>query len=152
MTITEELKPEQQDLYRGIYREINYKIIRHAKGREHTPANEGIWCFYIYLHESKVKDFSKLWLPVKIVKFSLESRGYVNYEYYCEPFNSMEFHGGITYYCKYGETEGYRSVEIGCDYNHLWDNERGCGYDVEDILVGVKCAIDSVYEIGLIKE
>jgi hypothetical protein len=152
MNITEELKPEQQDCYRGIYRDISYKISRHAKGQSYTPQSEGIWCYYIYLHESKVKDFASLWAEGEVVKITPESYGFVSYEYYKEPFNSIEFHGGITYYAKHGEFEGHRSVELGCDYNHLWDIERGYGYGLTDILVDVKSTIDSVYEANLIKE
>lgn len=152
MNIKEEMKCKEQKCYRGNYRNISYKIILHSIGEEYTPAREGIWNFYVYLNENKVKDFGPIWLDDKIMKFSEESRGYISHDYYVEPLNSLEFHGGITFYAKHGHTDGFRCVEIGCDYNHLWDMERGSGYKLEDILYDVKACIDSIYANNLIKE
>jgi hypothetical protein len=146
------MRSEEQKLWRGSYRGIQYKVSLRAIGRDYTPASEGIWCFYIFLNEDKVKDFAPLWLEDEIYKYKPEAEGRITHEYYCEPFKSLEFHGGVTYYAKHGHTEGFRTVEIGCDYNHLWDMERGYGYRIEDILYDVRKCIDSVYENGLIAE
>ncbi len=152
LSIIDEMKPKMQDVWRGTYREIGYKVSLHGKGEEHTLAGEGTWCFYIYLVEKNMVNFPAIWLEDKIYKWKPEAYGYISHDYYCEPLNSLEFHGGITFYQKHGHTEGYRYVELGCDYNHLWDQERGFGYNIEEVLLDVKICIDSVYVAGLIKE
>ena len=151
MTIKEELKPEPQNIWRGVYRDIQYKVAHHGKGLDYTPGRDGIWNYYVYLHEDRVNDFARIWLNDEIRKYKPDVKGYVSHDYYgCRAFDDIHFHGGITYYAKHGHTEGFRCVEIGCDYNHLWYQERGYGYDLETILFDVKETIDSAYEIGLI--
>lgn len=108
------------------HRDIGIKISLHAIGRDYTPDNKGIWCYYIFIHESKVpvELFKRLWLEDERTKFTEVSPERITHDYYTDDISALDFHGGCTYYAKHGHTEGHRSVEIGCDYNHLYDQEE----------------------------
>lgn len=151
-TILEIMNPREQKVWHGRYRDIGYKVSLHSIGKSHTPAKEGVWCFYIYLLEDKVINFPAIWLEDEIFKYKPEAKGRISHNYYIHEFQNLELHNGITFYKKHEYTEGFRYVEIGCDYNHLWDQERGYGYELEDILVDVQRCIDSAYDCGLVKE
>lgn len=119
--MTTELKPEHQDVWRGTYNDWPYKVVLHGKGKAHCAGGQGTWCYYIYIHESRIgkEAFEHLWLkPQKLEHFS-----FVSYDYYKTPVAALDWHGDVTYYEKYGEVEGKRCVEFGCDYNHLYDDQ-----------------------------
>lgn len=62
----------------------------------------------------------------------LRERGYYNEAF---PFRELPFHHGITF----GQAEigqlwdqrEYRTITVGCDYNHLWD--EGIEYDLTQV-------------------
>lgn len=107
------------------------------------------WSYYIYLDEGKVQDFARLWLEDKVMKWKPEAKGRITHEYYVEPFNSIDLHGGITFYQKHGHTEGFRTVEIGCDYQHHWDRDREAGYPatLKSVVADAEASIDSCIKV-----
>lgn len=128
---------EKSTQFRTNYRDVPVRLVYFM---EH-------WCYYVYLHESKCTNFSELWLEDKLVKITPESEGWITHEYNEEPLLcNIEMHGGITYYAKHNYLEGYRCVEIGCDYNHLWDQERGYQPDIEEVLNDACNTVDWLYE------
>lgn len=145
-TLTESKK------WKGSYRDIHFNIALSSVGEPHTPHSQGTYCYYIFLAESKVRDFTPLWLPDEVMQFTSSSTPYISHDYYSiECLREVDFHHGITYYAKHGHTEGFRYVELGCDYNHLWDHEAS-PKNLGDILRDVENCIDSIYEANLIKE
>lgn len=106
---------------------IHAEVTLHAIGKSYTPNSAGIYCYYIYIHESVCAEgvFDKLWLEDKLYRFLPEMPERVIHNYFdLEMLNEVEFHHGITYYDKRGHSVGHRCVVVGCDYNHLWDNEN----------------------------
>lgn len=106
---------------------VTVEVSNHGKDMEFYKGN-GCWCFYLYIHEKNIEDFERWWLPDIVTKFS-----FVTHDYDELPLGGVPFHGGVTYYAKHGHSEGKRSVQIGCDYGHLWDSERDFSYSLEDI-------------------
>lgn len=103
------------------------EIVHWGVDREDTtfePLNggKGIWNYYITVFESLVplELFNSLWLDNES-----------NYD--LAPFSQVEWHGGVTSYKKLSQTPGCRSVKIGCDYSHLFDEERGYDYTLEEV-------------------
>lgn len=125
------------------YKDIGYKISNH--GRNEYNNNRGIWCYYVYIREESLspEDFKEFWLPTKEYEFNGRKR--ISYDYNGQKWSDADWHGGVvTWYQKYGFEEVFRSVEIGCDYNHLWDKEFGYYYDLERIERDAKNTIDSL--------
>ena len=103
------------------------RVSLHAVGEAHTPQGQGIYCYYIYTYESVVgqEKFKELWLEDEVFKYRPDAEGRITHDYYSLPIlKEVDFHGGATFYAKNGHTEGYRSVEIGCDYNHGWNQDN----------------------------
>lgn len=144
-------QPDAKKEWQGRYRDIAYRISLHSENCGYTPGGLGIWCFYLFLHENKIEGFDRIWLPDIAKRYTPVSPERISHDYYVDPLNRLELHGGITYYAKHGYTEGHRCVEVGCDYSHLWDHESGGGYDVNSIFHDVRKAIDHIYSIGLVK-
>ncbi len=111
------------------------------------------WCSYLYLYERWIPKavFESIWLPHRVVKMAPESYGFVTYDYEGSPLGAIEMHGGITYYRKHGEVEGHRCVQIGCDYNHLWDQD--IDYQIEEVAhEAVESADLAVERLGISQE
>jgi hypothetical protein len=111
---------------------ILVEISLHSIGEPYTPGGQGIYCYYIFISEQKTPPdlFKSLWLEDKIVQIAPNCPRRITHDYYSLPLlNSVDFHVGITFYAKHGHTEGFRSVKLGCDYNHLWDTEDPPTFD-----------------------
>ena len=137
-------KPNKQDVWHGEHLGFQYRIVHWNQGQRFTPGNDGIWNYYIYFRESKIKDFDSLWLEDKVQKFRPESEGWISHDYYDTAVSNVKWHGGVTYYAKHGELKGYRCVEFGCDYSHSWDHDRGCGFTLEEVLQDVELTINEL--------
>lgn len=109
----------------------------------YAPTGSYTWRSYIYLILDHFKDqelADGLWLSVP-------------YDYTrVDLFNDMQLHGGITFYRKslslsrknFEHTE-LRTIKIGCDYNHLWD--EGCFYSFEDVRRDIEASVDRLHEL-----
>jgi len=96
------------------------------------------WCHYIYIQTHNIPDkeyAKKLLLDPKV-----DDKGRVSYDYMSSECANIELHGGITYYRRH---EG-DCVELGCDYQHYWDENQQ--YSLEDVLGEVKRSIESLHE------
>jgi hypothetical protein len=119
------------------------------------PLNNGhgIWNYYIFIPERLIGTdaFEKLWLEDKVVESNSDSKGWIYHDYMSQPFADVEWHCGITFYNKHGHTVGHRMVELGCDYNHLYDQERGYGYTLEEVVEDAKNTANQLAKLYNIK-
>lgn len=127
------------------YKGIGYTLSHHGISE---CQEEGIWCFYIHLLEEMFinpDDFSKFDREPVLKKLGSDSI-YETYDYYDVP--DYGFHGGITFYDRtfYVSKDGkkYKSLKIGCDYNHLWDAESGYWQSLENVDYDCKSLIDKL--------
>ena len=62
------------------------------------------------------------------------------YDYYAEPLiNEIDWHCGCTWYSKHGMDGSPRIIQIGCDYQHYWD--EGHMYNLDTVKYDVKNTI-----------
>ena len=116
------------------YRNHRYKVSHHEP---YTPEMSG-FTYYVYLNVD----------PTKTIK-EVEDACHVG-----------EFHGGITY-CHHVKhrthdnpvepwQHGYEFYEVGCDYAHYGDENRG--YTENEICFDAENTIDKLIEAGLLPD
>jgi len=125
--------------WKGDHKSTGYSI-RYWGVNEYNP--KGVWNYYVYLYPEQwgEETFNKFVLePYKEYKPGLYLYNYDNFSIY-------EFHGGPTYYKKHvcPETLKVVSVEVGCDYSHLFD-ER-CYYNFDSVKRECLNTIDLLHE------
>ena len=123
-------------VYRGSYKGVNWEI----DFIERSYAKW--WTYYVFLKKDRMiaNEFKLFNCPVKTYK--LGNRKRKSYDYYKLP-GCFEFHGGCTYYEKHrDDTLGHFVIQIGCDYNHAWDEDEAQDYCFEDIISDVNKSID----------
>ena len=105
---------------------INYEL-SHFGVSEYKP--EGSWCWYIHLYENMFinpEDFARFDREPELRELSPGSV-WETYPYSDVP--DYGFHGGITFYDRdtfvAKDGQRYKHIKMGCDYNHLWDEESG---------------------------
>jgi len=145
------MKPELKDYQSGAttwkreYKGIMYTL-SHNGISDYRP--EGTWCFYIHLNDNlfiNPDDFKLFDREPEKKERSFGSYG-ETYDYHSVP--DYGFHGGITYYStdsfmdKNGEQR--KSLKIGCDYAHLWDEEGGYWQGLNDVDHDAKILIDEL--------
>lgn len=119
-------------------------------GFEAMNDGKGVWNYYVFLPERLLKEkFADVWLPDERVKWSETGPERITHDYMRAPFADAEWHCGITYYAKHGQLEGHRSVELGCDYSHLYDQERGFDYTLEEVASEAKATAEQLAAIYL---
>jgi len=140
--------------WNGLHRDVGFKIVNWdyedptGTMLRHWPS--GAWNFYLYLYEQHCADFAALWLPDIVKEWSPGGKKYISHDYYKDPLGQIDLHGGITFYDKHGYTDGFRTVEVGCDYQHYTD--EGQLYNNDCVFEDVKAAIASLYDLGIIKQ
>lgn len=146
MEMKNEIKLEKSDVWKAMYRNVYIEIKRwdgYRSPEMRSPWKEH-WTYYIYLYERHCKDFDAIWLADKLTSWSESGPKHITNDYYDSPLANIEMHGGITYYSKHGQVEGHRTVQIGCDFQHLHD--EGQTYYVEDILREARITADECVE------
>lgn len=124
-------KVDKQNVWGGTHLGWRFKISHWGEGGL-INQGRGTWCYYVFIPESRIgkEEFEKLWLEPRLVKITPESKGFITYDYFNTKVSDLPWHGGVTYYEKHGEMEGFRCVEFGCDYNHLYDDETHWNLDL----------------------
>lgn len=149
MNSTPSLRPQRT--WQGQHRGISFKIVSWGKSRDETYGfPSGNWNYYVYIPESKSPRFEEIWLADEEKQWGGSGTKYISHDYYASILGSVEMHGGITFYSKHGHTPGHRCVEIGCDYQHLWD--EGKYYDENDLLADAMTTIDDLFNRGILVE
>lgn len=124
---------------------IQYEITHHSISEYNE---QGIWCYYVHLIKENfqnIEDFNSLDLPILYHENKTD-----NFKYFYDYFSmDLDFHGGITHYSKkhrfIGKTGEYDySLKIGCDYNHLWDQESNFYEGYHHIVSDAKRTIDDI--------
>ena len=139
--------------HKGLYCKISHWGVERANNFESLNDGKGIWNYYVTLPEHILGDkFAAVWLEDKKIQFSVNSPERITHDYYGHPFSEVDWHGGITYYAKHGQLEGHRSVELGCDYSHLYDMERGYDYTLDDVYADCCRTAEELAAIYLTKE
>lgn len=129
--------------WRGTHRGIPFSIKRHTGGG-FSDNTHNIWCYYLYLTPDNFskEDWEKILQPP--YQIAISDRWY----YSADALEVCDFQGGITWCdvsCQPCAPDKVR-LEVGCDYNHLWDSERGYPYTLSDILFDAKTSIDKLHQ------
>lgn len=154
--LTAYIKRVWTQMYRGISIEIQHwgapekPEYYEEEGLRGTPKGmcegKGCWNYYLYLPEDAFspEQFSAMWLAPEEYEFAGKKR--TRYHYECYPFSELDFPGGATFYQKHGGFDGLpRSVQIGCDYAHSWDRDRGYPYDQKWLWMDAKRSVDLLH-------
>lgn len=135
----------QCTVYRGTHKGVPFEI--NSRKPYDAEKRSLDWTFYVIFCESQCADFASIWLPEVIHKMA--TRDYVSNDYMGSRLANVEWHCDITFYEKVGHAEGHRAVKAGCDYQHYWD--EGHFYDLADLERDAHRAIESAFELGILK-
>lgn len=127
--------------YKGFYRNIVFEIAKNYISN--TTRYWGTYYICIDIHKIPEKyNPNSFWLE----NIYDDKTKYSFYDYdKHEKLSSIYFYSGITFYSKiYVRPETFKRIKVGCDFNHLWDEETNYTYD--DISKNVIKTIDSLYE------
>lgn len=133
----------EKTMWSGTYKGIGFEIVRWHYDDSLTEGYKNIkevWNSYLILAIDMFPEeyYKDLWIEPDVSKY-----GGVYYEYYNDTINAIDFHCGCTYYSKvHGLDGGCKTIKIGCDYNHLYDQDML--YDVEYVHNEIRCAIESL--------
>ncbi len=131
-----------KELWSGTHEGVRWEIAHwnFADGSSMGP----IWNYYLQIPLGQVPEDIR---DVFCLKPRTDDKGRVHYDYSSAPIISdLEWHGGITYYAKRGGVDGASLlIEIGCDYNHYWD--EGHNYDKDYVLSECRASIDKLREL-----
>ncbi len=135
---------KHKDRWSDTYRGVQIEVCRWSDF-EGKP----IWNFYLHLSLEQIEDpglREESWLPIK----SFEVLGFsgTTYDYMNAWFSNLDFHHGITYFQKRlldntRDDKERRAIQIGCDYNHLWD--QGKTYTAESVMQDARNCVDSLH-------
>ncbi len=127
---------KHKDVWNGEHRSVRYEVVRWSTGES------DVWNYYLFLPEKQIPEG---WRDRFILKPQPPTKwGRVFYPY-GEKLPGLEFHGGCTFYEKLGGLDGNPiTVQIGCDYNHAWDQD---GYFTDEIVgQDARRSIDVLWE------
>lgn len=141
------IKLQHKDTWSGTYREVRFEIVRFKP----EYVNHDIWCYYIYIPGKMIG--KENYRRVFIDRSKKDEYGHRWYREYQSIIGDLDWHGGCTFYDITENRDGSDKVlKAGCDYDHLWDEERDFDYDQIVILRDVKATIDSLHaKIELLK-
>lgn len=129
--MTNELKERRE--WSGVSSDgLAYLISFWGEGRMND--GRGMWNYYVTIVEDQLspEDWAKVWLPVTSKWKRSSGHEDPSYNEYSSILSDGDFHGGITFYEKRAQVDGTRrSVKVGCDYGHIWDEDVGYNYDLE---------------------
>jgi hypothetical protein len=140
--VSDDLKLRPSRIWRTHYKGIGIEVAHHAV----SPFQpHGIWCGYLYIceeHDPSIlerrgtsKDYGIPGFPVRWTEKS-------------HPFwDEFEWNGGITYYSETTDLRGKVTMQIGCDYAHIWDDDKRDVYDENWILNDMVGIVDAYRKI-----
>lgn len=133
-----EMKVWNTNLERKLFIEIvHWGVKRGNPAWKSLNNGNGAWNYYILIPEhimSKELFEKEFWLESKLQKYSEAGAEYETYNYMSASFADVNWHCGITFYERQGQTVGHRSVKLGCDYSHIWDEDRDYLYTIQEVL------------------
>lgn len=99
------------------------------------------WVYYLYLQLDWFEDTAlgeSLWLPLVG-----DDRPMYRPNYH-EFLVSLWWHGGLTWYSKHLGLQEERVIQVGCDYQHLWD--QGQHYTRDQVMRDAQRTIDNLHD------
>ncbi len=140
--------------WRRTHKGVGYTLSHHGVSN-YSP--QGTWCFYIHLLEGQFQrpeDFARFDRE-SVVRETFPGSFWQSYDYFDVP--DYGFHGGITYYDRttyIDKTTGEprKALEIGCDYVHAFDRDRGYYEGLEDVARDAIRLIDKLVEAVPLKD
>lgn len=136
--IDEERVLDYKETWKGEYRDIAYSVIHWELG----------WNYYLHIPVDQLPDAVKpvFNLRSRTYKISDDSNEHTSYNYPSAPIISdLDWHGGITFYEKVRDDRGkVIGYTLGCDYLHLWDEDRV--YSVDYVAREARFSIDKLWE------
>jgi hypothetical protein len=113
------------DVWTGRYRGIFLKINKATN-----------WCYYITWNKRRMDNsiFNQL-------TAGITENNYFSCNYLDSPLATLRWHGGASFGKLFrDENAELQAIEIGCDYNHIWD--EGEYYCLDSVLENAKSTID----------
>ncbi len=136
------IKARESNKWKGEYNGVRFEVVKWSFDDCLEDSEKIIWNFYLFISipQLPVKLRKQFWLK------GTKKETRVSYDYYKSPVADIEFHYGCTYYAKTCGFDGDKKIiQVGCDYNHYWD--EGHEYRIEEVLLDVKAAINSFWEL-----
>lgn len=130
------MKPTRE-VYAESYKGIQIEVSRHWNYEKRE-----IWCFYLHLYVEMFQTEMQedLWQPIKFSDFGTPMQPYA------DSLKPLNWHGGMTFYEKESAHDyPFKKIKVGCDYNHLWDQDR-CYY-AEEVMGEAKECVDSLFQL-----
>lgn len=131
--------------WRFFDKKLDYMVSHHGVS-DYKPL--GIWCYYVFFHSHRFLN-PKDWMTsgcgdVRPSIIENYGRFHEHISYENVDFN---FHGGATYgkyeeYLERNSGQKYVALKIGCDFSHLWDEERDYPYNLQIIRDMAERSID----------
>ena len=136
-------------VWSGRFRGIAFEIKRcphPMHGLEELGIHSNVkfaWTFYIFINEQSIPDdqMDRWFLEPKASEHFLDR---LSFDYYESAAADLEWHGEITYYKRHTDGAGNAYIEVGCDFQHHFD--EGIEYRLESVAVEVKECINSLFD------
>lgn len=124
-----------------------YKVTHHSISEFNT---QGTWCFYVYFN-SKMFQRQEDWALFDVqpvIKEYMAGKFWRHIPY--ESLPEFSWHGGATFaeihqHVDKFTGEYYNVLEVGCDYAHLFDRERGYPYNLDIVKVNAMRVIEELH-------
>lgn len=119
------IKERRTKIWTGSYKGVAFEINNYkTEPNSIEPLEKDCWTYYLYIHLGKIpeeNDPNSFWLKAKP-----DNRGRVFYKYYDHQIiNNIDLSGGCTWYSKErGFDGGSKVIKIGCDYQHIWNDNH----------------------------
>tara|TARA_R110000851_G_scaffold78000_5_gene172076 strand:+ start:14406 stop:15002 length:597 start_codon:yes stop_codon:yes gene_type:complete len=127
------IQKKEKEVWYGSHKGVNFEINRwNTAPNTFQPEGNENWTYYLTLEIDKIpKEHNpkSYWLkPNKSERFRN-----ISYEYYNHPvMPNLDWHGGQTWYEKKSGIDGQpKVIQIGCDYQHSWD--QGMTFTLEGL-------------------
>ena len=107
--------------FSGKYRGVLISLLHH--GEDQMP--NGIWCAYMHLTSELNPEIKELRGKSDPFEFAGRRRDRMTHHPF---FDSLDWHGGVTFYEETETIGGVIRMKIGHDYAHSWDSSEGSIY------------------------
>lgn len=136
--------------WKGEYRGVLISILQHG---EDQGFPHGVWCGYLHLTSEKNPEIKDLRGKSNPLEFAGRVRDRMDHHKF---FDTLHFHGGVTFYEETLTLGGTIRIKIGMDYAHTYDCDDGSIYpgekDEADVLGDLCEIVDRYREVYPEKE
>lgn len=144
MTPTYEELLKGATTWRGSHLGVSYQLSHHGHrtGDEYKDArpNPGTWCYYLLIPEQMI--------PHRWADFAVARKDGSDYAEPGPGWNEVEFDSGITWssnepYWDRKTAREWGLSKVGCDYAHIWHEERGYPDSYNSVEFDAKRTVES---------